>query len=134
MKKWTIIGLGFLALFAVLCLVSKVMLGIALIVMIVGFATAAYLIGARRVKRSFLGFLARYGTVSLALVFLEGALLIFSPTFHNALRDITATLVCGIVGLGGAEYSLSGPIIILQNPSYASDITVSCLCFSPLRD
>ena len=56
MKKWTIIGLGVLVLFAILCLVSKVMLGIALIVMIVGFATAAYLIGARRVKSSFLGF------------------------------------------------------------------------------
>ena len=31
------------------------------------------------------------------------------------------------MGLGGAEYSLSGPIIMLQNPSYASDITVGCL-------
>jgi len=127
MKKWTIIGLGFLALFAVLCLASKVMLGIALIIAIVGFATAAYLIGARRVKSSFLGFLARYGTIFLALALIGGILELFLTGFFTEIRSLTATLVGGILSLGGVEYSLSGPIIMVQNPSFASDITVGCL-------
>ena len=127
MKKWTIIGLGVLVLFAGLCLVSKVMLGITFIIVIVGFATAAYLIGARRVKRSFLGFLARYGTVFLALLLLEYALIAFFPAFHNELRNLTARLAGGILDLGGTEYYVSGPIIGLENPSLAFDISVACL-------
>lgn len=127
MKKWTIIGLGVLILFAGLCLVSRVILGITFIIVIVGFATAAYLIGARRVKGSFLGFLARYGTIFVALALIGGILELFLTGFFTEIRSLTATLVGGILSLGGVEYSLSGPIIMLQNPSIASDITAGCL-------
>ncbi len=127
MKKWTIIGLGVLALFIGLCLMSRVITGITFLILIVGFATAAYLIGARRVKQSFLGFLARYGTVFLAFIFLERALVRFFPAFHNAMRNLTARIVGGILNLGGAECYVSGPIIGLENPSLTSDISVGCL-------
>lgn len=127
MKKWTIIGLALLVLFIGLCLVSQVMLGITFIILIVGFTTAAYLIGARRVKRSFLGFLARYGTVFLALLSLEIAFLKFFPALHTTLRNLTAKIVSEILNLGGAECHVSGPIIGLQNPSLTFDISVACL-------
>ena len=127
LNKWTIIGLGVLALVVGLILHWRVGLGIFFVTVILGFATAAYLIGARRVKRSFLGFLARYGTVFLALFFLEYALLAFFPAFENELRNLTARLVGGILNLSGAEYYVSGPIIGLENPSLAFDITVACL-------
>lgn len=124
MGKWTIIGLGILALFIGLCLAFR---GIAYIILIGGFATVAYLISVRKVKHSFLGFLARYGTVLLAFLFVEAALLTFFPALHTTLRNLAAAMVGAVLNLGGAEYSVSGPIIRLPSPALAYDISVGCL-------
>jgi hypothetical protein len=57
-----------------------------------------------------------------ALFLIEYAFLELLPSLHEALRNLTATIVGGIVGLAGMETVVSGPLITLQDPSLAFNI------------
>ena len=46
---------------------------------------------------------------------------------HDALRDLTAAVVGGILGLAGIDPQLSGSMVTLQNPSLTFDVRVVCL-------
>ena len=127
MNKWTIVGLVVIALFIGLCLAVWLDLGFLFIILIVGFATGAYFLGAGKVKLPFLGFLARYGTVFFAFLFLDRMLLIFYPSFMNETRNLTAAAAGEMLSLLGAECLVAGPVIMLQNPSFQYDVTVGCV-------
>ena len=98
-----------------------------MLVLAAGFGAAGYLIAARRFRQPFLGFLVRYGIGFLFLILLEVAFLYLLPSFHSAIRDLTATLVGGILSWVGVSHSVSDSIITLQNPFLVFDIEVACL-------
>jgi len=97
------------------------------IVLVLVMSTIAYLVRARRVRQSFISFFIRYIAIFGALFLIEYAFLELLPSLHEALRNLTATIVGGIVGLAWMEPVVSGPLITLQDPSLAFDITVGCL-------
>ena len=92
-----------------------------------GFGTVGYFIAARRFRQPFMGFLVRYGIGFLFLILLEVAFLYLLPSFHNAIRNLTATLVGGILSWVGVSHSVSDSIITLQDPFLVFDIEVACL-------
>lgn len=87
----------------------------------------AYLIASRRLKQPFVVFLARFLISFSVLLLLESLILALSPSLESALRNFTASLIGGLLGLVGVDHSVSGSIILMQNPSLAFDITVACL-------
>ena len=98
-----------------------------MLVLAAGFGTAGYLIAVRRFRQPFMGFLVRYGIGFLFLVLLEVAFLYLLPSFHNAIRHLTATLVGGILSWVGVSHSVSDSIITLRNPFLVFDVEVACL-------
>ncbi len=98
-----------------------------ILVIAAGFGTVGYLIAVRRFRQPFMGFLVRYGIGFLFLILLEVAFLYLLPSFHSAIRNLTATLVGGILSWVGVSHSVSGSIVTLQNPLLIFDIEVACL-------
>jgi exosortase/archaeosortase family protein len=98
-----------------------------ILVVAVGFGTVGYIIAAHRFRQPFIGFLMRYVVSFLFLILLEMAFLYLVPSFHTAMRHLTATLVGGILGWVGVRHSVSGSVITLQNPFLTFDIEVACL-------
>jgi exosortase/archaeosortase family protein len=98
-----------------------------ILVLAAGFGTAGYFIAVRRFRQPFIGFLVRYVVSFLSLILLEMALLYLVPSFHSAMRNLTATLVGGILGWVGVSHSVSGSVITLQNPFLTFDVEVACL-------
>jgi exosortase/archaeosortase family protein len=126
-NKWTAAGLGFLALAVCVLLLVRSSYGVTFMLLIVGFAIPAYFVAARRVKQPFLGFLARYGAIFLALQLIEMVLMAYFPGAYAEIRHVTARMVGGVLGLGGLDYQVSGSIVELQNPSFAANITSGCV-------
>ena len=56
-----------------------------------GFGTVGYIIAAYRFRQPFVGFLVRYGIGFLFLILLEVAFVYLLPSFHSAIRNLTAT-------------------------------------------
>jgi len=102
--------------------VSVAAIIIVAIVLVLVMSTIAYLVRARRVRQSFISFFIRYIAIFGALFLIEYAFLELLPSLHEALRNLTATIVGGIVGLAGMEPVVSGPLITLQDPSLAFNI------------
>jgi len=92
-----------------------------------GFGTAGYVIAAHRFRQPFIGFLVRYVVSFLLLILLEMALLYLVPSFHSAMRDLTATLVGGILGWIGVSHTVSDSRVILQDSLPPFDVDVACL-------
>ena len=92
-----------------------------------GFGTVGYIIAAYRFRQPFVGFLVRYVVSFLFLILLEMALLYLVPSFHTAMRHLTAKLVGGILSWVGVSHSVSGSVITLQKPLPPFDIEVACL-------
>ena len=126
-NKWTIAGLVFVGLCVGLLLLVQASYGIAFMFLIVGFAIPAHLLLARRVKQPFLGFLARYGTVFLALQLLEMVLMAYFPPLYDGIRHVTAEMVGSLLGLGGLEYEVSGAMVGLRDPVFSAEITSGCV-------
>lgn len=127
MTKWTIAGLSFLGLGIGALLLLQASYGITFAILIVGFAVPGYFIVTQRVKQPFLGFLARYGTVFLALQLLELVLMAYFPGLYAEIRHVTAQMVGGILGLGGLEYQVSGAFIELYDPVHVAEVTSGCV-------
>jgi exosortase/archaeosortase family protein len=106
---------------------SLVVIVIVAVVIVLVMSTIGYFIGARRVRQSFGSFLGRYIVVFGALFLIEYAFLEMLPYVHETLRNFTATVVGGILGLAGFDPLVSGPICTLQEPSLAFDVTAGCL-------
>ena len=100
---------------------------LALIIIAVACGAIGYIIASRRVKQPVLLFSARYGISFFLLFLLESALLSLVPSLHDSMRNLTASLVSGILDLARVSYTVSGPIITLHDPQLVFDVTVSCL-------
>jgi len=98
-----------------------------ILVLAAGFGTVGYIIAAHRFRQPFIGFLVRYVVSFLFLILLETALFYLVPSFHTAMRNLTATLVGGILGWVGVSHSVSDSVITLQNPFLTFDVEVACL-------
>jgi exosortase/archaeosortase family protein len=97
------------------------------LVIAAGFGTVGYFIAVRRFRQPFVGFLVRYAVSFLFLILLEVALLYLVPSFHDAMRNLTARLVGGILGWVGVSHYVSDSTIMLQNPFLTFDVEVACL-------
>jgi len=106
---------------------SLAVIVIVVVVIVLVVSTIGYFIGARRVRQSFGSFLGRYVVVFGALFLIEYAFLEMLPSVHETLRNFTATIIGGILGLAGMDPLVSGSIITLQHPPLAFDVTVGCL-------
>lgn len=100
---------------------------ISLLIIILLFGTVGYVIVTRKFKQPIVHFLIRYIIFFLLLFFVEYAILSLSPSLHAEMRNLTANLVGSILTFAGVNHSISGPIIMLQNPTLTFDITVACL-------
>lgn len=95
--------------------------------MIAGFGTAGYFIATRRAKRPFVGFIIRYAIAFLSLILLEAGFLWLLPAVHTGMRHLTTVVVGWAMGLAGADNSVSGSTLTLQDPAIAFEIDVACL-------
>jgi exosortase/archaeosortase family protein len=100
---------------------------ITIAILIALYGGIGYLVAGRRLSQPPKAFLLRYVTCFLLLLFFEIALVYLCPSFHNTLRNLTATLVGVILTTAGVSHSVSGPAITLQNPSLAFNINAGCL-------
>jgi len=96
-------------------------------VMAIACGVIGYIIATKRVKQPIVVFLGRYGISLLFLVCIEVTLLSLWPSFHATMRSLMATLVGGILTLGGVSHSVSASTITLQNPHLAFSIDAACL-------
>jgi exosortase/archaeosortase family protein len=100
---------------------------IIVVIVVAAFGMLGYVIASRRVKQPLVRFLARYA-ISFSLLFLlEYAFLSLLPSFHESIRSFVATVTGGLLGLAGVSHSVSGSIIVLQDPYLAFNIDVACL-------
>jgi exosortase/archaeosortase family protein len=102
-----------------------------LTLILVGFGVSGYVIGlvTKRDRKppGFSRFLVRYVVAFGVLLGLEAFVLWVFPSFHEQLRDYTATMVGGILRLAGAEASVDGSLVSVGSTSAVFDITVACL-------
>ncbi len=101
--------------------------GLVVAALIAGFGTAGYFIATRRAKRPFVGFIIRYAIAFLSLILLEAGFLWLLPAVHTGMRHLTTVVVGWAVGLAGADNSVSGSTLTLQDPAIAFEIDVACL-------
>jgi len=98
-----------------------------ILVIAAGFGTVGYFIAARRFRQPFMSFLVRYGIGFLFLILLEVAFLYLLPSFHSAIRNLTATLVGGVLGWAGVSYTVSDSFVTVHDPTITYDVDVACL-------
>jgi exosortase/archaeosortase family protein len=106
---------------------SALVVGLVVAALIAGFGTAGYFIATRRARRPFVGFIIRYAIVFLSLILLEAGFLWLLPAVHTGMRHLTTVVVGWVVGLAGADNSVSGSTLTLQDPAIAFKIDVACL-------
>lgn len=103
-----------------------------LALMLVGLGISGYVIRrhlgrqGRKADR-LIGFLSRYVFFFGLLLGLEAFVLWLFPPVHLLFRDAVASIVGGLLGLAGADASVTGPLVSVGTPSAAFDITVACL-------
>jgi exosortase/archaeosortase family protein len=91
------------------------------------FGGGGYLLAHRRVRQPIVVFFVRFGVVFLLLIVIEAAILSLAPSVHEALGHATATLVGGPMDLAGAEPSVSGAQVAVQEPFIVFNIDAACL-------
>jgi exosortase/archaeosortase family protein len=126
-RRILILFLGVCALFLVVYLIWLVKPGISFRLSVIAVAPIAYLLCEKAFKRSLLQFIARYGIVFVALVFLEYTVRFYFAALANVFCGMTAHLVGGILSLSGAECSVLGSTIELRDPIRHIDVIPACL-------
>jgi len=91
------------------------------------FALLGYLIAKRMRKQPIVVFFTRFLIVFSFLFFLELAIVSLWPSLHHAIQSRVATLVGGMLSLGGANYSVSGWTVALPGSSLTFNIGTGCL-------